>query len=204
MNKDSSDFMLTEYERISTAFFGLRDQVNDWFKAYLTLIGFPLTVLAAALKIGTGNISASLTELPDIVSALLMLVSILGFFVTVSIISMRMEMILYARTINIVRRFFGDNDKKLVNFLILPTSDRMPPFYEAGRAIYWQIVFMGLLDGIILGLGVNNLFKTDWITSLIAGTGFVIIHLVVYRLFASIREKQWKVRFTNNLIPPQL
>ncbi len=41
MNKDASDFMLEEYTQIASAYFGLRDQINEWFKSYITLIGLP-------------------------------------------------------------------------------------------------------------------------------------------------------------------
>ena len=62
MNKDSTDFMLAEFEHSSTDYLALQTQVNDWFKAHLTIVGFPLTVLAAVLKLGTADISASITS----------------------------------------------------------------------------------------------------------------------------------------------
>jgi len=200
MNKDSTDFMLTEYERISTAYFGLQAQVTDWFKSYLTLIGFPLTVLAASLRFGTGDISGSLTNLPDVVAALLVALSVLGFFVTVSIITMRMEMILYARTINGVRRFFGVKDKKMAGFLILPTSDILPPFFEAWHSMFWQIVLMGLIDGMLTGIGVNNLFRANWWESLLCVVLSTLLHLTVYYLFAWKSENDWgKPKFPGSL-----
>ena len=199
MNKDSSDFMLTEYERISSEYLGLQVQVNDWFKAYLTIIGFPLTVLAAALKLGSADISASINFLPDIVAGVLILVSVLGLFVAFATIAMRMEMILYIHTINFVRRFFGDNDAKLVPYFILPIDDKNPPFYEEGSAVFWQIVLMGLVDGLIAGLGFNNLFRTDWFVGLAIGVGFFLLHVGFYRFFAMTREKEWKQRLSENL-----
>ena len=191
MNPDSKDFMTTEYDKISSAYFGLRDQVNEWFKAYLTLVGFPLTVLAAVLNIGEGILPVTLSSLPDFVSGLLILVSFLGFFVTLSIISMRMEMILYARSINRVRGFFADADTKLLPFLVLPTSDDKPPFYETWRAMFWQVLMIGFMDGIILIIGVLNLFSLKaWISTII-GVAFVAMHWFVYRWMASRREKEW-------------
>jgi hypothetical protein len=204
MTKDSSDFMITEYDRISTAYFGLRDQINEFFKTYITLIGLPLTVLAAVLKIGEGNLSATLTDLPDIVSALLLLVSFLGFFVTLSIIAMRMEMILYARTINGVRRYFGELDDKLASFFILPTSDALPPFYESWRAMFWQVLLIGFLDGVIIMVGIQSLSKIGWIWSIVFGLAFMAIHFLVYWVMAWRREKEWTVRFLNNLNRPQI
>ena len=111
MNKDASEFMLEEYDRISSAYFGLRDQVNQWFKAYITLVALPVTVLTAVLKLDKEGPMVSLLALPDTVSGLLLLVAVLGFFIVLSIVAMRMEMILYARTINGVRRYFGVLDQ---------------------------------------------------------------------------------------------
>jgi hypothetical protein len=196
MNTESKDFMTTEYDKISSAYFGLRDQVNEWFKAYLTLIGFPLTVLVAVLKIGEDSPPVTLTTLPDFVSGLLLLVSFLGFFVTLSIISMRMEMILYARTINRVRGFFADADNTLLPFLVLPTTDTKPPFYETWRAMFWQVLIIGFMDGIISIFGVMNLFKFNVWISLGIGALFLISHWGVYRWMAYRREKLWTISQT--------
>jgi hypothetical protein len=204
MNKDSTDFMITEYERISSAYFGLRDQVNEWFKAYLTLVGFPLTVLAAVLKFSSNNISVTLTSLPDIVSGLLILVSFLGFFVTLTIISMRMEMILYARTINGVRRYFANADTKLIDYLILPTCDAKPPFYESWRAMFWQVLVIGIMDGIIMIVGVLSLPRFGWVWSLLIGIAFIIAHWLVYRVMACVKEKGWRTHFPTDLNLSQL
>ena len=202
MNKDSSDFMITEYDRISAEYLGLQGQVNDWFKAFLTIVGFPLTVLAATLKLGSADISASLNFLPDIVAAVLILVSLLGFFVTVTIIAMRMEMILYMRTINIIRRYFGDKDNDLVKFIILPTSDKLPIFFEAWGPVFWQIILMGLVDGIVGGLGINNLLRREWSFGFWVGTGFIALHLGIYFIFAWVREWEWTVKYKDCLTEP--
>jgi hypothetical protein len=192
MKAESKEFMTTEYDKISSAYFGLRDQVNEWFKAYLTLIGFPLTVLAAVLKIGEGNAATTLSSLPDFVSLLLIIVSSLGLFVTFSIISMRMEMILYARTINCVRRFFAAEDKGLVPFLVLPTTDAKPPFYESWRAMFWQVLMIGFMDGIIMGGGIMSLFKNGILVGIITGILFWFCHWFVYWLMSLKRENEWK------------
>jgi hypothetical protein len=100
MNKDSTDFILEEYGHIDTTFFSLQTQLTEWFKAYLTLVGLPLATLTAIFKISSNSASTQLPtlgELPDIVSGLLFVVCFLGLLVTLSIVNMRMEMILYAR-----------------------------------------------------------------------------------------------------------
>jgi len=196
--------MLMEYERIASAYFGLRDQSNEWFKAYLALIGLPLTVLAAVLKLGDGYISATLDNLPQLVAGLLVLVSLLGFFVTLSVVSMRMEMILYARTINLVRRYFGDQDKELHKYFVLPTSDTKPPFYELWRSMFWQVIMLGFLDSIILTVGIQSLTTFGWALSILIGMFFLLLHLLVYYLSALRREKEWSKHFPDDLSTPNI
>jgi hypothetical protein len=204
----ASDFMIQEYDRISTAYFGLRDQVNEWFKLYVTLVGLPLTVLVAVSKFGDSSTNVDLNNLPIIVSALLAMVALLGVFVTFSIISMRMEMILYARTINGIRRFFADLDEasssppkliKLVRYLILPTRDNFPHFYEAGRAMFYQVIMLGIMDGLISMVAIENFFHIGWGWSFFIGVIIAGVHLLIYKGMADKREKEWKVRFEKDL-----
>lgn len=199
MTKDSSDFMITEYERISTAYFGLRDQVNEWFKAYLSVIGLPLTILAAVLKFSSDDEQISITSIPSIVSWLLVIVAFLGLFVTLSIISMRMEMILYARTINIVRRYFAEKEKGLPKYLVLPKTDEKPPFYEGGKTIFWQVLLMGILNGAILGIAIINITFANWINIPIICTIITLLHWSIYFLTARKNENNWKTKFQIDL-----
>lgn len=212
MSKDASDFMIQEYDQIAKAYFGLRDQVNDWFKAYLSLIGLPLTVLAAVLKLTSGELTVSIDQLPDIVASLLVLIATLGFFVVLSIVAMRMEMILYARTINGVRRYFGDLDhttksgtgkRELKDYLILPTNDLEPPFFESWRAMFWQVILIGFIDGAILTVAVQSLARVGWLWSIVIGVAYGLLHLGVYSWMARRREKKWKMHFDKSLKPSQ-
>ncbi|MBC8493120.1 MAG: hypothetical protein H8D43_04975 [Chloroflexi bacterium] len=213
MQKDASDFMIQEYDQIASAYFGLRDQVNEWFKTYLTLVGLPVTVLGVALKISNGEGPLSIADLPDVVSGPLIAVALLGFFVTLTIVSMRMEMILYARTINGIRRYFAVLDQKaksemgdfqLANYLILPTSDALPPFYEDWRAMFWQVVMIGILDGLILMVAVRSFFGIGWLWSAVVGGIYGLLHLGLYRLMAWRRESGWHVRFPKDLQPSEI
>jgi len=212
MNRDASDFMIQEYDQIASAYFGLRDQVNDWFKTYLSLIGLPLTVLVAVLRFAEEQLPISIAQLPDVVAGLLVLVAALGFFVALSIVAMRMEMILYARTINGIRRYFAELDQKakskggereLAAYLVLPTSDSIPPFFESWRAMFWQVIIIGFIDGAILAVAVQSLLRVGWPWSMVIGMTYGLMHLGVYRWMAWCRDKEWHVRFPKNLQPSQ-
>lgn len=213
MPNDSTDFMIEEYEQIASAYFGLQDRVNEWFRLYITLVGLPLTVLAATIgsdifSDGSAD-SVSIASLPEVVSGLLILVAMLGVLVTLTIVNTRIEMILYARTINLIRRYFAElersksstdekDDIRLADYLILPTTDTLPPFFEPWRAIFWQVLLVGFLDGILLGVAANSLFLSlIWAT--LAGILMLVLHFFIYWFSASRRDKEWSVYFPENL-----
>jgi len=216
MSKDATDFMIEEYDRISDAFFGLRDQVNEWFKSYLTLVGLPLTVLVAVIKLSESELTVSIEALPDLVSGLLVLVAGLGCFMVLSIVAMRLEMIWYARTMNGVRRYFGELDQaahgqgqsaaqrstpELAKYFMLPTSDAYPPFFEPWRAIFWQVLIIGVIDGVIAAVGLHSLVPLIWLWSIVLGAGYCLAHLGVYYWLAKLKKSRWTVRFEEDLKP---
>ncbi len=187
MNQDASDFMAPEYDRISTAYFGLREQTTEMFKAYLTLVGLPLTVLVAVLNVKEGQVPLSLAGLPDVVTALLLVVAVLGFLVTMTLTATRMSMIQYARTINKVRGYSGDQDARdaghrlaLQPYLVLLTEDTKPSFFESGHSIFWQLLAIGALDGALVGVGCHNLLPLLPMGSVALGVTACGIHIGTY------------------------
>lgn len=199
MSEQGSDFMVTEYDRISTAYFGLQNQVNDWFKSYLTVIGFPITVLVAILRLVPSEKEITFTSLPNILAGLLLIIALLGLFITISIISMRMEMIMYARTINLVRRYFVDNNEKLVDYLALPKTDTKPGFYEKKDSLIWQISIMAIIDGALIALVAVNLIKINQVLSMLIGFVFSLLHWLIYRFIAYRRTKNWNIKHPKDL-----
>jgi len=207
MDTSGSEFMLREYQHIANAFFNLQDKANDWFRTYVTLYGLPLTVLVAIIGVSSDGIDISLLMLPDVVSGLLLIVSMLGFFIAMMIVSMRMEMILYARTINAVRRYFAEVDSstlrkgqhQVVDFLILPTSDTVPPFYEPWRATFWQVLFIGFLNSLTAFLALANLFAVGWFCALWPSLMYFFTHWLLYWAIARRREDSWRPRYGSSL-----
>jgi hypothetical protein len=233
MNNEAIDFMKHEYDQMVTAFFTLGNQLNDWFKSYLALVGLPLTVLAAVLKLGSGSGSTSITALPEVVVGLLVAVSILGLLVLATMVHTRMEMLLYIRTMNVVRRYFADLDSSLRSkavansdtyallpqvskYLVLPTCDTTPKFHEPGTAVRDQVLLMGFLDGLIIGVAILNFFQghtvpNDYLKywlSAIVGILWAALHYLLYRLIAWGYERRWVIVYRYNLEskgqPPKL
>ena len=83
------------------------------------------------------------------------------------IVSMRMEMILHKLAVNDLRRFFGEIDtgyggiSSIATYLVLPTSDRTPPFCEPYRDTFWQVLFIGFMGSFTLYISMDNLLNLD-------------------------------------------
>ena len=205
MNKDPSDFMLEEYSQTNLGFFHLQDKINDWFRTFIALYGIPFTVLAAVIGIGDAIDSLDLFDLPGIVAILLAVIALLGVFVAMMIVSMRMEMILYKRAVNDVRRYFAEIDtgnsgiSGISDFLILPTSDLYPPFYEPWRDTFWQVLFIGFLDSLTLYIAIANLVGLDLVVLTIPAALYWALHWIAYWATARRRESQWHALHPANL-----
>jgi len=216
MNKDASDFAFEEYDKIATAFFNLQEQISEWFRVYIATIGLPITLLTAIWKVQNPTGTLKLSDIPIYVSGLMILVSALGFFICLIVISTRLEMVLYARTINGIRRYFAVIDGnstpspnaidenvpldpiELKEYLILPTNDITPPFYEAWRSVFLQVIAMSIFNLTVLYVALISLEISICISipiSLLFGS----LHLIAYMIFAKRRENKWNVHFPNNL-----
>lgn len=200
MRNNASDFMHQEYDRISKAYFGLSNRIVDMLKVYLALLGLPLTALAA-LGPESGGKAVYIDTFPPVVAGLLLVLALLGFLVALTIVSMRLDQIMYARTINSVRRYFADigsdpscGASPIVQYLVLPTSDAKPAFFEAWRTTFWQVVMLGIVNGIVLAVGTLNFGMTAFWAG-IAGLGYLIVHILFYAKLAKSREARWTTRF---------
>lgn len=211
---ETNGFMLEEYKQIVAANFNLSKQKTNMFQIYLALVTIPITLMAAIL--GFQKIDLALTSLPSIVTFTLFAVAVGGLIMAAVIIDIRWESILYAKTVNLARRFFAETSDKgyLQKYLLLPISDEYPKYYEqpwefTKRKWKWdlgvgstflQVLLMGLLNGTYFGLAMTNLigysYSLDlsvW-SGLILGIVFFTVHLWGYRYFGKKKDVQWKTR----------
>ncbi len=120
-------------------------------------------------------------------------------------------MILYARTINDVRRYFAEldmpvsvKDQHLIDFLILPTSDKKPPFFESWRAMFWQVLMIGFIDSLVAGVAIISLTGIKLILVVLIGLGILGLHFYIYWSLAYKHENEWNIHFPIDLQKPNL
>lgn len=196
MNKDPSDFMLEEYEQIAEAFFGLREQMNQWFRTYLSLMAIPLAIVGAVAQLNPSRQMPELTNLPPLVSVVLLAIAAVGFASVLAIVSVRAEAITYARTINYVRKYFAELSEQqaqisLRRFLVLPCTDQFPPFYEPFHTMFMIVIMAGLIDSLLVGVALVNVIPLPMWTIIPVVLCGIAIHWATYYGAAWRRDSEW-------------
>lgn len=190
------EFMKQEYTGICQAFGDLYNVILKVFNFYLLLASVPFTLAAIIYK--TLPTQFDLKDLPMPMSVLFPAVSIIGLFTTFSMIHLRMEQVLYARTVNCIRRYFCETDtsraKTIDNYLSLPTTDQSPPFFESGRAFFWQIIIIGFVDALYLLIGLIKFSGLSLCLSWFFIGLFFLLHILSYKRIALVRERNYKVK----------
>lgn len=181
------EFLLKEYDQVSSAYFGLRTQTSEWFKAYITMVALPLTVVAAILKIGPET-KVDVLNLPPIIGVLLLFVAILGGLVNFTIISMRFEMVYYARVINMLRNYYSKQFPGISEYLLLPKKTNEPPYFESWRITFFQVLTFSIVDSFLFFFGITSIFKLALIWSIIVSFHYLLLHFIVYWVLANARE----------------
>lgn len=194
------EFLKKEYTGIAKALGDLYYVILKVFHFYLLIAAFPFSIIAILYR---GRESSQgqefkLFDMPQSIASLFLIISILGFLSTLSMIHLRMEQILYARTINCIRRYFYDlskNKKKFAGYLSLPFTDEMPSFLEWGRSLFSQIIIMGVINSAYLYIGLLSLNIACYRIWIILLSLFLLsLHIGAYIFIAKRREKKYTVK----------
>lgn len=202
MSKNADDFMIEEYKQIAQAFFALHTQRNQLLRYYLTLMTIGTTVVSIgsqALPTILPQIQPVLTK--ELLGVLMAFFALLGIVIFTSIIGVRHDMLMYARTVNEIRGYFSKKDITIQPHLVLPTSCSKPPFWETPlRYFFWEVTLVSIVNSSLIAFAmilVNLLqissFSLIGITQIVPYIIiFTAIHHVWYFLLSYLREKEFK------------
>jgi len=189
ISKDISDFMLAEYQHISTAHFETAKQIASFFRYYLLIISAPAFIILffdkdseKLLKLFNGEIN----EINVFLCMLFCIIAVIGFLICCYIINKKFNSILYARTVNGIRKYFIDHSSVEVDgYFVLPK--------DVGKPEYFQYSFLAiLLSFAIINSGFIYLAfliinqKTIALISLII---FIITHICTYSIWSKNKSK---------------
>jgi hypothetical protein len=146
-NKDFTDFLLTEYENIAKAHFNAYDIGARWWKYYFIILAIPFSLIAFLYKADPSKLD--LFNLPVSAALVILFAGIANIFVSYIIVDLKLDSILYARTVNGIRHYFvrqGIKDELIAEnnseYLVLPTSVNKPPFWSLNSDLFMQTLFL--------------------------------------------------------------
>ena len=188
-------YLLAEYEHIADAHFKMVDTISTFFKHYLVIMAIPISVLGLFL---TGGLTTDqpikiVLSLDPLLPGVFLAVAVAGLGVLLYIVNLRLDAMLYARTINGIRMYFYDRatidiDRRL-RMRVLPQSPQLPSYREI-RYFMPVVVVFAIIDTAYVLLGLWLLGLGQW--SQVAWAAiFFVVHFGFYAYLASYREHQY-------------
>lgn len=193
--KTYSDFQVVEYENIAKAHFETINQVSVFYRYYLLIMSAPSFILV--LLNDKNNIPNESLEkvILVVLKNIFLFLPIIGLLVCVYLIYLRLDAILYARTVNGVRKYFFEKCKKdkklLASIRTLPVDIKKPKYFELFGFLPVVLSF-ALINSIYFGVYflLENGEVTFWQYLLLLVIGS--LHIFVYWIMGIRREKEYK------------
>lgn len=198
------EYLGTEYRHIAEAHFRTIEAISSFFRYYLLIMSLPITLFA--LSIGISSQSEKILEaifgFGPLLSAILIVISSVGFCVLIYIINLRMDAVLYARTINSIRKHFYDDSAMDINRKLrmrrLPQTASQPTYLEHlyflpvvlsfalfdTFYLFWGLAIAG--GGLTTEITLQSIEWWAWLALI-----FIGIHYLVYWLCARHREHSY-------------
>jgi uncharacterized HAD superfamily protein len=210
--KKHEEFLLAEYSSIAQAYFNTISTIATFFRNYLVIVGLPIPILSFVLTQlskpstpGQNNplyISPELTYLVPLTGGLIWA---LGFCLMLYVVNLRLDALLYARTVNGLRKYFYDKSPidypKELQMRVLPRTPTQPRYWEPWYFLAVIFVF-ALLNTIypIIGISwyVANLQQhilEQWPCTILLPTVLFCLHFAAYLYLTHYRETKYLRRF---------
>ena len=129
-------YLLEEYDHIAEAHFRVNETVTVFFRYYLLIMSLPISIIAALTVVrSNGSFLVDFLEAyVPLIATVFLIIGCAGFCVLVYLINLRMDGLLYARTVNAIRRHFFDNVPIDIyarfHKRVLPQTPYQPRYFE--------------------------------------------------------------------------
>jgi uncharacterized HAD superfamily protein len=125
--------MLAEYQNIAEAHFRTIETISSFFRYYLIIMAIPITLYSGILSLSPGIVQF-LHVVKAVTAIISLVIASVGVCVFLYVVNLRMDAILYARTVNSIRKHFFDMapiDKRMkVQTRVLPQTASVPAYFE--------------------------------------------------------------------------
>jgi hypothetical protein len=194
---DFDEFLIHEYENIADAHFETGKQVSTFFNYYLLILAAPVVILTLVENKDIGKVVAAKDGadllIHNFAILILYLIAFIGACISWIVIELQHDSILYARTVNGIRKHFYDKanlppavEEKI---RVLPKKVGKPDFMSLGHLGVIVLAFASIntsfyLAGLYLYLR-GNLSGWNWLLPIVV----FLIHFVIY-IGLSIKKKK--------------
>ncbi|WP_445749861.1 hypothetical protein [Polaribacter sp.] len=212
LNDVFNDFQLEEYKNISNSHFESVKQVSIFFRYYLLILGAPILLLNLIQNKENGLNDFfegnSNSIFYDISFYYFTSISLIGFFVYIYIINIRLDALLYARTVNKTRRYFYEKSSLLIedfdSFLNLPITASKPKYFESSFFIPLLSVFAIINCGFLVCGFCMKVLKSNYLINweyfdfpitkpkiILLTATFFLLHWFVYYLLSNLKNNYY-------------
>lgn len=207
---DKLEYIKAELDTLGTAFGETRKARMDAIRTYFVMLGVIPVVLGLVLD---EELVSLLNKYTETDKALLftafgacVVANVSGFFILLQVLGLRLEEILYARSINALRAYviLTANDDHFTSAFALPSRDDHPDFGESWDRPARIILYLMLFVNVLLVYGglaaLHGAFQTTLTSAmfLLSGWGWAALLLVaVFEvtpvfLIPHIRNRDWE------------
>lgn len=203
MDDSFKEFLLREYEEVAGAHFKTLESISAFFKNYIVIMSLPAAIFSYFFsKDNFSNFNYLL------LSIAFLAFSIIGMGVCLYVINLRLDAILYARTVNGIRRFFYNSAEidtlQKIKIRTLPASTLTPAYHDCWN--FWPVLLVfAIFDGVYASIGSIFLFafslgvaQEEGLNEIIAGTYAVPISVFILVVVAHVlffKELAWYREF---------
>ncbi|MCX5638820.1 MAG: hypothetical protein NTX52_14175 [Planctomycetota bacterium] len=186
------EYLLSEYSNIAQAHFKSIETISTFFRYYLLIMSIPASAVALVSQItqDVDQLTTVVNQYRVPISIVLFCISFVGLGVFCYIVNLRLDVVLYARTVNGIRKFFYDGSDVDINLKLrmrsLPQSPQLPSYSE--KSYFFPVVAVfGIMNSLYFGSAEYIYLKILWLTFTFTVI-FLCLHFLVYLWYAEHRE----------------
>ncbi|MPM00746.1 hypothetical protein SDC9_46976 [bioreactor metagenome] len=185
-------FYQNEYNTLSQAHFESGKQITSFFQYALVILAAPLTLIGINLN--------TIEQFSDaFVIAFCLLISIVGFLITMYLAQLRTEVLMYARCINNLRKSYYSafqNYIDLDNEGVLLIQKKKPKYWD-GEQFIFALLALSTINSAYIAYAVSIITcQIFWVA--IAGALTLALHILGYALLT--RQSEANFRFFKHTI----
>lgn len=197
------EYLKEEYRHIAEAHFRTMEAISSFFRYYLLIMSLPVTLIAVLISLPQSDrILDVVNNFKPLFAGVFLIISLVGFCVLLYSISLRMDAVLYARTINSIRKHFYDKPfediNKRLRIRILPQTSSQPAYMEFPYFfpvvlsfalfdffyLFCSLVMFGIPS--LTAISVDTIPRWAWLALV-----FIVIHCGAYWWYARHREHSY-------------